>query len=343
MLKKEGLQSTVEKIEIDGKFYARKIATADGKQELIEQVELFNTLPPELATHYPKLFQVDLNSDPANYTMTFYSNPTIRQILINSDKDAEFINTRLSTILEFLTKKQHEWRKAPVPDNYIEERYLDRARKRLGKMRQKDIRFGQLLDGQRLYLDGAEVLNPLVIIDAIEQDKKVMEMLKPKNVCSTHGQMEFGHILIDEHDHKNFILLDPRGMDDLLDSHYDFGKLRQCSDGLHDWLEEGLFDFEGITIGNTDSVVESLVFRMPERVAVLQKVNKMIDKLLPDLTNSDPNIFYLRTIFAQAINLLGSVPFCYGFGDFGKGLACYISGTKALNEFAILTGVKIRL
>lgn len=118
-------------------------------------------------------------------------------------------------------------------------------------------------------------------------------------------------------------------------------KLRQCSNGLHDWLEEGLFDLEGITIGATDSIVESLIFRLPERVAVLQKVNALVDLLLPDLTNSNPNTFYLRTVFAQAINLLGSVPFCYGFGDFEKGLACYVSGVKALNEFTKLTGVKL--
>jgi hypothetical protein len=341
MLKKEGLQSTVEKVEIGGKFYAQKTATADGMQELVEQVELFNALPPELAIHYPKLVEADLSSDPAHYTMDFYPYPTVRHLLIDSDKDAAFINTRLYIVSEFLTKRQHEWRKAAVPDSYIEKKYLDRVRKRLEKMRQKDDQFGQLLDGQRLYLGNTEFLNPLVMVDAIERDKKVMKMLAPTSVCSTHGQMEFGHILVDEKDQNNFILLDPRGMDDLLDTHYDFGKLRQCSNGLHDWLEEGLFDFEGITIGTTDSVVESLIFRLPERVAVLQKVNSAIDTLLPDLTNSDPNTFYLRTLFAQAINLLGSVPFCYGFGDFEKGLACYISGTKALNEFIKLAEVKI--
>ena len=341
MLKKEGLQSTVEKVEMGGKFYARKMATADGRQELVEQVELFNALPPGLAIHYPKLVEADLNSDPAYYTMDYYPYPTIRQLLIDSDKDAEFINTRMSPILEFLVNEQHTWRKATTPVDYIEKKYLERAKKRLDKMRQKDDRFGQILDGQRLYVSNDEFQNPLCVINAIEKDKRIMAMLTPDFVCSTHGQMEFGHILVDEKEPSNFILLDPRGLDDLLDSHYDFGKLRQCSSGLHDWLEEGLFDLEGITIGATDSIVESLIFRLPERVAVLQKVNVLVDSLLPDLTNSNPNTFYLRTVFAQAINLLGSVPFCYGFGDFEKGLACYVSGVKTLNEFTKLTGVKL--
>lgn len=341
MQRKEGLQSTVEKIELDGKFYARKRATADGKQELIDQVELYSALPPELVPHYPKIVGSNLNSDPAEYTMVFYPYPTVRQLLIDGSQDAEFINARLTTVLEFLVNKQHAWRKAETPVEYIEKKYLDRARKRLDKMRQKDDRFGQMLDGQRLYVGNQEFHNPLRMIDAIQKDTRVMSMLRPDYVCSTHGQMEFGHILVDEKEPSNFILLDSRGLDDLLDAHYDFGKLRQCSNGLHDWLEEGLFDFGGITIGGTDSVVESLILRLPERVAVLQKVNRMIDSLLPDLTKTSPNIFYLRTVFAQAINLLGSVPFCYGFGDFERGLACYASGVKALDEFVRAADIKL--
>lgn len=341
MLRKEGLQSTVEKIEIDGKSYARKRATADGKQELIDQVELYSVLPSELIPHYPKIVGSNLNSDPAEYTMVFYPYPTVRYLLIDGNQDVEFINARLTTVLEFLVNKQHAWRKAETPVNYIEKKYLERGRKRLDMMRQKDDRFGQMLDGQRLLVNNQEFQSPLHMIDAIERDARIMAMLRPDNVCSTHGQMEFGHILVDEKEPSNFILLDSRGLDDLLDTHYDFGKLRQCSNGLHDWLEEGLFDFGGITIGNTDSVVESLIFKLPERVAVLKKVNDLIDSLLPDLTNTNPNIFYLRTVFAQAINLLGSVPFCYGFGDFEKGLACYVSGVKALNEFVRAADIKL--
>lgn len=340
-MKKEGLQSTVEQIKIDGKFYARKIATEEGKQELVEQAELFRTLPEELKAHYPRLVDVNLDSNPAYYTMDFYPYPTVRKLLIDTDKDSLFINKRLTTVLTFLTEKQHTWRQTHAPNQYIEKKYLERAQKRLQKMVQKDTNFAKILECTRIYIGDEEFQNAFLMVEAIGRDEKVMNVLNPSILCSTHGQMEFGHILVDEENANNFILVDPRGIQDLLDPHYDFGKLRQCSHGLHDWLEEGLFEFKGINVGNKETYVESLNFQLPERLIVLAEVNNLVDSLLPHLTNTGTDSFHFKTLFAEAINLLGSVPFCYGFGNFQKAFACYIQGLRALDEFIRLSGKKI--
>lgn len=160
-MRKESLQSTVEQIEVEGKLYAKKIATEEGRQELIEQVELFRALPDGLKIHYPKLVSVDLNSKPPFYTMDFYSYPTIRQLLIDTDKTAPFINERLSFVLKFLIEKQHGWRTADVPKGYVEKKYLERAQSRLQHIKQKDPKFAKILDNTRVYIADEECQNVL--------------------------------------------------------------------------------------------------------------------------------------------------------------------------------------
>src|SRR6185437_5602339 len=68
--------------------------------------------------------------------------------------------------------------------------------------------------------------------------------LAPQRLCSIHGQMEFDHILLcrEPLDAKEFILLDPRGIETLSDQAYDVGEIWQSCRSMVDLLELEQFD-----------------------------------------------------------------------------------------------------
>lgn len=54
-MKMGDLQSHIELTDLDGEVCVRKYASAAGRDDLREQIDLLQHLPPHLARHYPAL------------------------------------------------------------------------------------------------------------------------------------------------------------------------------------------------------------------------------------------------------------------------------------------------
>ena len=331
----EGLQSIIEAQAIDGKLCVRKTATQAGQKDVEEQIHLLQSIPPSLRPHYPDLIDFNLTTSPFYYTMPFYDYPTIRYLLLHTQSDSQFICDRLEKVLDFLFNVQHKWREEDCPAGYIERIYWKRARTRLLSLATQDQAFKEIISCDYVFIGGERFISPLKLVDEFSSDDRLNTIITPTRICSTHGQMEFAHILLDTSPELNdkFILLDPKGMEHLLDSAYDVGKLLQCSYGYLDWIDEALFRIPNIHVDQNQVTIDKIDFNSPDRLQECSKINHFIEsKVLDYGVSSQQESFYMRCLVAASAHLCATVPFCYGNGNLQKAVACYVAATQALNR-----------
>lgn len=338
---RKGTQSTVKAIWVDEQRCVRKTATEEGYQELLEQINLFRRLPSELCHHYPVVIDCNIDASDPYYVMPYYEFPSIRQLVLESQVDADFISRRIDNVLAFIVSKQHVWRRESTPERFVRKAYLERAYRRLSGFALRNDKFQRYLGLTYIELAGERYTSPIPLIAKIMDSSYWVSYLSPDIVCSTHGQLEFAHILASKTSSRDFILLDPKGFDTLLDPFYDYGKLSACSHGYLDWIDEGLFTMSEPIVESDTLVIERLEFVSSNRVEICDRIDKHWQNKLPDLYgHSFPaDEIYLKTLFSEAMHLCSAVPFCFGFRDIAKAVACYVRATQSLNHFARLTGI----
>ena len=326
-----GVQSTIQQLEIDGVQVARKFGKSEsGQAEIAAQTEFYRKISPALRPHYPQLLDADLSTQPPYYTMAYVPFPTMRQLLLESDVEAEYLTKRIVRVLQFLQGVHHQEKTISAPVNYIQQTYWDRAEKRLKNLAEIDSQFQQILDCEEIVINGETLPAPLALIKQHQADASLNARLQPSELVFVHGQAEFAHIMLSE-TVGDFVLIDPRGWDVALDSSYELGKMLICSGYQHDWIETGQFKIERWQMAENSLKVENFTFDLPHRVQVCQNLHK---NLMKNLLGSHDEAWRFRLQLAAAIHLLASTPYCYGLDkNIEKALACYSQGAKALQKF----------
>lgn len=334
-----GTQSTIQILVQGEQVLARKYATHVGAQEVIDQVEMLQAIPSEIAKHYPQLLDYEIKGDASWYTTPFYDNLTLREILLYSSLPDKFLHDVMNSVINFIFSVHHVWRQQTPPIDYVETIYLDRPIKRLEKMRSISPFFEFLFTTKEIIIDGERFGNPIHILDKLKTQKEAIARIRPKTLCFTHGQIEFEHILVDfSNTSPMFILLDARGLNQLLDPAYDAGKILQCTSGLIDWLEEDFFDLGEIIYHDHFIDVRSLYFSFPSRLEIAASLNKYVEREILFYMQSKETEFARSKIYlAEATHLLSAVPFCYRDGseknDLDRAIACALMGIKSLKKF----------
>lgn len=332
-----GVQSTIQHLKKGDQQFARKLGySKSGQDDIAKQVEFLQKISPTLARHYPTLYDHNLDASPPYYTMGYIPFKTVRQLILDSDYDATFIGERLATVLKFLFEIHHPAKAISCSADYLNETYWHRAKKRLKQLAETNTQFQRVLACETLMLDNETLLAPMQYIDKYQNDSKLNTLLMPSQLVFVHGQLEFAHIMVDEHDLDTFKLLDPRGWDALLDDCYDIGKLLICTGYHHDWIETQKFEIAHWRTHDKTLVIDGLQFKMKNRVQVCQQVHTVLTQSLTNWIppDSNPDIWQLRQQLATAIHLLASTPFCYGIdANIEKALVCYVQGAKAMTAF----------
>lgn len=333
----EGTQSTIT-VEVEGeRLIARKSATTAGGEEVKSQVDFLLQIPQDLKSHYPNLLQYSISDQDSWYTMEYYAYPTMRWLLLFSSLPLWWLEAALSNVVEFLFSVHHSWKREPVPNGYIEKIYVHRPIKRLRSMEEKAPIFADL-NSRKLFSVGDTLLvNPLLLFEEMLMSPSILRKLTPIALVGTHGQVEFEHILINlsSKDFSDFILLDPRGVNECLDPIYDAAKIMQCTSGKLDWLEEDLYQLGDVDIRPDSLNIAELTFSLSDRNKLCDQLNISAKKsIFRYCTDESTEVLEMRLALAEASHLLSAVPFCYRQGDLNRAIACYVVGAQRINEFA---------
>jgi hypothetical protein len=330
-----GTQSTIEVGFVGSNLVARKVASQAGSEEVADQVNLIRALPPSIARHYPRLLEFELSNEGGWYLMPYYSYPTMRTLILNSSLSATTLFNALRGVINFVFNTHHEWRKEVAGEEYFLKTYIKRPITRLQSMEVKHQYFVDISKAERVVIGSEELQSPIKLLNDIWNNSTLVESIQPAFVCSTHGQVEFEHILINlsGDNQPEFILLDARGSNHLLDPAYDAGKLLQCTHGRIDWLEEDWFDLGQIEASSTVFAAEHLHFGFEDRLDVCRELHEnVVAEIISAAKIVDPDIFRIQMKLAEAAHLLSAVPFCYRRNDLERALACFFVGTMALND-----------
>lgn len=330
-----GPQSHIEIIKEDNTKLVKKIATEQGKQDLIDQVHLYTNLPRRLAKHFPILLDTETTNKPFYYVMPYYNLPTLRWFVMHSQYSPEEIILMLKPVIEFLFGKYYRWKTEKASDTYIKHYYIERAINRLLKMSKETALFREILSLDEFCFENQIIKNPLKILTQIQEKESLIQELSPKNLYSVHGQLGLSHILLNEknNNRKKFILIDAKNTRQLLDIAYDIGKLYRCLHLLTEWLEEDYFSINFLQIKNK-FLVTNLSFGLATRVNASKKIAEWLKKeILQNKNMLDLQVSNLNIDFAEAIDTCASVPFSYRSGDVERAVASYVLGAKSLQSF----------
>jgi hypothetical protein len=326
------VQSNIHVFTQEDKTYVRKFATSSGEFDVLEQIKLLQMLPYDIALHYPKLIDFCVDSRPYYYTMPYYELPTFRELMLYFDLDAISLLKFAKNVFAFLLEKHHTWRKTKAEANYAVKTYIDRVQNRLARIASGDGNLRDILFSIRLLVGDEELHGVLSLLTSLE---KVLNQYKffGSTIYSTHGQMEFAHILVNIQDPhcKDFILLDAKGLDEMYDPAYDIGKFWMCSHGLFDWIEESQFDIAPISVAQGKTQINFLKFRLNERQNVCHTFHHLFQEYILNAyypNNHDQAL--LEFEIAAATHLLGSVDFYYDMFGFTHAVVCFIQGIRLL-------------
>jgi hypothetical protein len=329
-------QSFLEVYEGRGRLLIKKTAKPGGEKDVISQIRMLTALPDSLSPHYPQIVDWEVSNPPYWYSMYLCEYPTLRELLFFSDTSANVLQSKLNKVIQFLFYDHYRWKRQPAESGYFARAYLERMHKRISSLRKYDPILEQALAVQRLSFDTKQLIPPLEALEKIIASEHLAKALNPPILCSIHGQMEFDHILMNPYDETtdDFVLLDPRGVEELGDTSYDVGKLWQSSRTKIDMVEEEKFVLE-YRLGQNELTFVKFHLLPSLRLAVSQSVfesaRSQLEVIMKD--TSDPHLL-MRSDFAEAVHICSAVPYYYeGQNKLRRALACYLLGALAINQF----------
>ena len=241
-------------------------------QQLRDQFKYLKSLPPELAAHFPKVFELVGDGPKSKYSMEEIPIPpyvTLRDSILKGPLAEritfERAHTILSNVLDFGFEKLYPSRSYAVSvDGYMREVYFDRLKKRLNDVKkvctgrlegeESSLRersyftcFLRMLEEEEIVINEEAFDNPLRIIAEIESNvRDYAPVLCPIRLYHIHGDLHFDNIYFDRNDAegRGCFLIDPRGFLNGGDIAYDVGKLLHSCHGYYDFIHEGLFSLE---------------------------------------------------------------------------------------------------
>jgi len=332
------LQSVLTVIE-DGTSarLIKKTATATGEQELLDQIEFFTNVPRAIAIHYPTVIKASTTVRPYSYTMPFYEYPTLTSLFLYSQLTASQLTSILMAVLDFLLTQQHPIKRKSPHHEYIEDVYIARMRRRLARMTQIDALFGELERTKYIAINNKVICSPIANLDRIARHHALLARLMPEQLLLTHGQLRFDHILVDYRNNRcnDFILLEPRGLYQLRDIAYEFGKVWQCLRSRILWVEQKEYILGRHYILEDTLCVENYGLNLEDRQRVADDVIAELGVYLERAHQFNYNKEWLTmaSLFAEATHSCAGVPFFYEATDVTIGLAYYLAGATALQSF----------
>ena len=234
----------------------------DTKSAIIDQIAFLQyvaTLPPVVASAFPKVLEQSRNSRASSYTMPYYQMRSLRRVIFGmADRDpaSELTRAVVAAVLDFVLGRLYKTNQTKrIPTDYLATTYFEKLSNRVSEaqLTSRGVRrLNSSADAYRALLiaDGITIgtkahRNPVEIARELQADRRFTRQLRPRALSMIHGDLHFDNILVDDRfpARLRFKLIDPRGFPSNPpgrgDIAYDLGKLLHSSHGHYDFIHAG--------------------------------------------------------------------------------------------------------
>lgn len=278
----------------------RKEATDRGKQELIDQVKFYNTLPLKISHLFPKIIDFNISLDPVYFEYKYINYVQFRTLLVNNKLSIFWLNKLSAAIIDMM-KLVHSVNQTKGTIDYVQELYINRCRNRIKETKQ--MLNLNLLD-MKIEIDG-KIYNSFIDKIIIIFENNIYKLI-PKYLCSTHGQLGPAHIFLSQNTNR-YKLIDPKGFDKLHDPLIDLCKIGKAMLYGTEWLEDKKYSLK-YSINNDTIIIHDFKMNDFDFVSMKEKYNYFLKKVGKEISIENLNE---RLSYMILADLIGGLPFAY--------------------------------
>lgn len=279
----------------------KKAATQRGKQDMIDQISFYTSLPKSLRLMFPHILNYQNGPDEYFYSYNYISGKNLRDILLNNQFNSHWIG-KTAHALNTINRTVHTYRQQSATQKDIYPMYIQRCSQRVTETKRMLGEDAFILDSS-IYIDGKKYPSPIVSIIGIFE--KNIDLLVPNYICTTHGQLGPSHLFLDE-ESDTFTLIDPKGFNKLYDPIIDVCKIGKAMLFATEWLEENKYNIE-YSVNDEEVCIHNYEVRGFEVFEMQKKYEILLSSL-----DFCKDIAIKRRILAMiCADLVGGLPFAY--------------------------------
>lgn len=303
-------------------YFVRKIVNNSqgslGAKKLFKQWEWISEVGRNAIQIFPEVSFFVFTKDYCYYDMEFINMPTLRDLLIKSEK---MIDTNiLHKILECgsIIAQPLSSIKPSKTDSYIINKHIRKMIERCECISTLD-----LYKQDKIIINGREYINLKPLLEEIKNDSLLLKYLRPKRWYLSHGDFTFQNVLTNLIDIK---IIDPRG--EVTDSvYYDISKIYQSCHGKYDLLYEGNY-----RAYYTEGEVPKVNYVIYQHVEKFDTIFKIMRELIPQYYKLEDERWEMIAKFYEASHFISMTPFRLKENP-QITFICYAIGIQILNEF----------
>ncbi|RYP56565.1 hypothetical protein DL769_009908 [Monosporascus sp. CRB-8-3] len=307
--------ASIDAFRIGGSFsksgirqYFIKNCSGRGTIKLLDEIGFYQTLPPSLGKHYPKLLFAEQDEQSVSMGTEYKEYPNLRDLLLNRQIEPAEAVRLLRQVLDYEYNLALRPNQQPTPANYLHNYHYHRVWRRIGMSIELDPAFVGLVGARRLKVNGQLLPNIPAMLLRLEEDEKAAARLDPGGVSPfIHADLHLGNILYDRNA-EHFWLVDPRGYP-LCDIFYDLGKLSHSYNGKYDLLHEGRHTASCVL--HNDIAVIDFHFANSILTDIYTELGRRMQPVIQELlgAHEDSNDVDLRVRFNEAMHFCSVMPF----------------------------------
>ncbi len=319
--------------KLNYRLVVKKESDVEGRDKLINEIKWLLSLPKELKPYFSEVLEYDIESQKVFYNVPYYGRRNLREHIMVGHFDADDTCAFLEGLLDWMFENVYSRIVGPTPDNWVSEKHINRVLDRLNECSEKCEEFGRIIDADEIILNGIKYKNVRELYTVLSDKKELLDLLRPKELVTIHGDLHFQNILISSDTDTGFILVDPRGEINGSDIYYDIGKLWHSFHAKYDFIHSDQFKFDikwdrDVPIANY-KITNTLVENVYEEI--YQKFRHVILKY--DYIKNDPN-WEMKVLFAEASHLCSVSTFHINKTETPeRAIVLYLIGVRLINEF----------
>lgn len=226
---------------------ARREGVENGITKLAHEIEFLKERNHEKNPHFPLVLQSYISSQLVWYVMPYYHDKALLYKIIDRRESCDYqVEHFLEHLISGLFQKIYLKDLQKAEEDFILKRHITRVKRRLQQASQMDPLVQKIGQHEEITINQKRLLNWKPLFDLIENQTDLIQKMSPHYYSLTHDDLTIENILLDRENMNNFVLIDPRGIQDTgkyRDYIYDWGKLICTLNGFVP-IKNGEFQFE---------------------------------------------------------------------------------------------------
>ncbi|MCM3039601.1 aminoglycoside phosphotransferase family protein [Paenibacillus motobuensis] len=322
--------STVRFIDVNGQRIVLKTSNAEEMDVTKDQIHFLVSLENEkLKSKFPKVIDYKVSNSEVWYTMEYIEMISLDAALVKNKIDVNIIASTLENVLKFVRDNLYTNYRSDCDIQYLKKVHQNRVIKRVKQFKNLCSDIKPLVEADQLIINDKKCLAPYTILEILEK-RNFFNLLNPKKLVMTHGDLEANHIFFKPNDPSNFKLIDPRMPTEGGDPAYDLAKLRQSIfNRSHDMFVGNYSYYEDYSNKTPQFGYSTFSER---KNGEFERLKSIYNYHLQDMEEQFNNIT-LRVKLAEAAHFLSAPPYFVSFKH-PKNLAklLYLKGVLLINE-----------